>query len=142
MDENHYYILNTNYNEDEADDTDMLIKEKAAAYYERKYLIEQLKKGDTVFLYRSGDGIVAMGIASGVLQKQPWHGDINEIDEEYFMKLDNFKRLLGTPLSPTQINEITGKNFKYRNAMFEMDSAAGRRLYDYCCALMHDNIKK
>ena len=55
------YILNTNYGNDPADDKDMIDKQKAAAYLDPwKRNIEKLKKGDKVFLYRSGQGIVCI----------------------------------------------------------------------------------
>ncbi|MGA2961395.1 MAG: hypothetical protein ABSD96_06960, partial [Candidatus Korobacteraceae bacterium] len=64
------YILNTNVKNDTADHEDMLKNKKAAVYFAPwKYKIEQLARGDTVFLYQSGVGIVAMGRASGKVEK-------------------------------------------------------------------------
>ena len=65
-----FYILNTNYGNTPNDDEDMIDNQKAAAYFDPwKRNIKRLKKGDKVLLYRSGEGIVAMGIASGKLEK-------------------------------------------------------------------------
>lgn len=65
------YILNTNYGNDPADDKDMIDKQKAVAYLDPwKRNIEKLKKSDRVFLYRSGQGIVALRTASGKLEKK------------------------------------------------------------------------
>ncbi|MGA3027308.1 MAG: hypothetical protein ABSF98_21320 [Bryobacteraceae bacterium] len=70
------FILNTNFSNDPTDHEDMLAHQKAAAYHAPwKFKVQQLSKGDLVFLYQSGVGIVAMGIASGALQKGPYHND-------------------------------------------------------------------
>lgn len=83
-----YYILNTNISNDVIDHNDMLNNGKAAAYFDPwKYKIERLSKGDVVFLYQSGVGIVAVGEADGKLVKAQYQGNPDHVDEEYFMKL-------------------------------------------------------
>ena len=63
---------------------DMITNAKAAAYFDPwKFKIERLKKGDVIFLYQSGVGIVAVGEADGKLQKKPYHDEPQHIDEEY-----------------------------------------------------------
>ena len=85
-----YYILNTDYRSDPKNHEDMLKNRKAAAYSTPwKYKIERLSKGDTVFLYQSGAGIVAVGKASGVLEKRS-HGNPQSPEEEYAMSLKQF----------------------------------------------------
>ena len=87
-----YYILNTNYKNDKDDHNDMLDQAKAAAYFDPwKYKIERLNKGDVIFLYQSGVGIVAVGEADGKLNKAAYHGDPTKADEEYFMRLLRFQ---------------------------------------------------
>ena len=52
--------------------------------------MEQVKKkGDLVFLYRSGEGIVAHGIASGDVLKKDHNG---VPDKTYYQKLSGFVR--------------------------------------------------
>ena len=54
----------------------MLSKGKAAVYFDPgKFKIEQLAKGDLVFLYQSGVGVVALGEADGKVVKAPYHGE-------------------------------------------------------------------
>jgi hypothetical protein len=122
-----FYILNTNYGNDPADHEDMLKNKKAAAYFAPwKLKIEQLSRGDTVFLYQSGVGIIAMGRASGTLQKAAYQGDPKHAEEEYFMALDRFQRI-DPPVPAAKIKEVTGANYVFRGTMFSMDadSAAG-----------------
>lgn len=48
------------------------------------------QKGDIVFLYKSGIGIIAYGYASGILNKKACDG---YPEYEYSMSLDNFVKL-------------------------------------------------
>jgi len=89
-----YYILNTNYRNAPEDHEDMLSRKKAAAYFAPwKHKIERLSKGDVVFLYQSGVGIVAVGTASGQLKKCSYQDNPQYADEEYSMSLRQFKQL-------------------------------------------------
>ncbi|MFZ1084223.1 MAG: hypothetical protein WAN35_04585 [Terracidiphilus sp.] len=119
------YILNTNRANSVADHDDMLRNKKAAAYYAPwKYKIGQLAKGDIVFLYQSGVGIVAMGRASGKVEKDDHQG---HKDEEFFMKLERFQ-VLDSPIPAFMIKEITGNNYSFRGTMFSIDSESAAHL--------------
>lgn len=64
------FMLNTNYNNDEETHFDMLKNQEAAAFCKGwKEYICQLSKGDTVYLYQSGVGIIASGVVDGELVK-------------------------------------------------------------------------
>ncbi|HEY6457809.1 MAG TPA: hypothetical protein VIY90_21245 [Steroidobacteraceae bacterium] len=129
------YILNTNFRNSPADHQEMLAKKKAAAYLTPwKHKIEQLSKGDTVFLYQSGTGIVAYGYASGKLEKAPAGGDLKQSDEEYFMKLNKFQ-IINLPISAAQIRQITGNSYSFRGTMFSIDA-------DSSAALVNDIRKR
>ena len=123
-----YYILNTNYKNDEDDHNDMLNQTKAAAYFDPwKYKIERLSKGDVIFLYQSGVGIVAIGEADGKLNKAAYHGDPTKADEEYFMRLLRFQRVT-PPMTAREIKNITGVNHVFMGTMFGLDDEAGKAL--------------
>lgn len=126
-----FYILNTDYSNDPSNDKDMMENNKAAAYFEPwKRNIEKLKKGDKVFLYRSGEGIVAIGVGSGKLEKKSYHGEIKHKNEEYCMKLDKFRELEKS-LSASDIKKITGVNYRFMSTMFAIDKDSGNKLWDY-----------
>ena len=126
-----FYILNTNYRNDPSDDEDMINNQKAAAYFDPwKRNIAKLKKGDKVFLYRSGEGVVAVGIASGKLERKPYHGEEKHKDEEYCMKLDKFRKLR-QPLPASDIKRITGVNYRFMSTMFAVDKDSGDKLWDF-----------
>lgn len=78
--------------------------------------IEKLQKGDTVFLYKSGAGIIACGIATGKLEMQDCDGHQNY---EYYMKLDKFKELK-TPFSASEMKRIANQGFNFRPTMFSI----------------------
>lgn len=123
-----YYILNTNISNDVNDHHDMLKNGKAAAYFDPwKYKIERLSKGDFIFLYQSGVGIVALGEVDGKLVKAPYHGDPAHADEEYFMKLQRFQKV-DPPVSAAEIKQITAVNYVFMQTMFGLDADGGKAL--------------
>lgn len=123
-----YYVLNTNISNDADDHNDMLNNGKAAAYFDPwKYKIERLLKGDVVFLYQSGVGIVALGEADGKLLKAPYHGNPEHSDEEYFMKLLRFQRV-NPPVTAAEIKQVTGVNYRFLQTMFGLDAEGGKAL--------------
>lgn len=92
--------------------------------------IEKLGKGDKIFLYRSGEGIVAVGTASGKLERIAYHGKEEDRDEEYSMKLNRFKKLK-QPLPAAEIKKITGVNYRFMSTMFAIDKDSGDKLWEY-----------
>jgi len=123
-----YYILNTNFGNSSQDHDDMLANGKAAAYFAPpKHKIERLNKGDTVYLYQSGVGIVAVGRASGTLERAPYHGDPAQADEEYFMRLQQFHRL-EAPVTAAKVKELTGTNYRFMGTMFGIDRDSAETL--------------
>jgi hypothetical protein len=123
-----YYIWNTNRNNDEQDDADMVSNGKAAAYLDPwKKKVERLKKGDVVMLYRSGVGIVGTGTATGEVKRHPYHGNPAQADEEFYTTLSGFN-LVEPPVSASEIRELTGVKYYYRTTMFSIDAESGKKL--------------
>lgn len=124
-----YYILNTNIKDGKEDDEYMLKNQKAAAFFTPwKHKIKQLTKGDKVFLYRSGTGIVAMGISTGKLEIQPYRNNKEHSDETYSVKLESF-RILNTPISASKIKEEAKANYVFMQTMFSIDKETGEKLW-------------
>ncbi len=121
-----YYILNTNISNSEKDHEGMLSQGKASAFFDPwKFKIERLGKGDVVFLYQSGVGIVAFGEADGRLQKAPYQGNQDQPDEDYSMRLNRFQKV-SPPLSASEIKRITGINHVFMSTMFGLDADSGK----------------
>ena len=124
-----YYVLNTNKSNSDEDDYYMLKEEKAAAFFDPwKYKIEKIKKGDIVFLYRSGEGVIAIGTANGIIEKRPYQNDDKHIDEEYCQLLSDFHRI-AKPVSAGTIKLVTGIGHNLRSVMSPLDEDAGSKLY-------------
>lgn len=125
------YILNTNYHNNPNHTDDMLREKKAAAYYPGwMEKIEKLQKGDIVFLYKSGTGIIAYGVATGNMEKQDCDGNPNY---EYYMKLDKFK-ILKKPLSASEMKTVVKQGLSFRQTMAAIS--------EECSELLLEEIKK
>lgn len=126
--ENNCYVLNTNLKSGEQYTKEMLQEHKASAYYPGwREKIQKFQKGDIVFLYKSGVGIIAYGYASGILNKKACDG---HPDYEYYMHLDNFV-ILTTPISASQMKEITGYGFNFRQTLFSISEEAAKKIIEH-----------
>ena len=111
-----YIVLNTNKRHSLKDHLHMTLHGFAAAFYDPwKFKINSIKKGDTVFLYESGVGIVGVGKASGQLEITDHDGDP---DETHQQKLNDYKRV--KPFSPSEIKKLTGSNMVFLQTMFRV----------------------
>ncbi len=123
--ETSHYVLNTNYSNNRQHTDDMLREHKAAAYYPGwREKIQKLQKDDTIFLYKSGTGIIAYGIADGRLQKTDCDG---YPDYEYFMSLNNFV-VLKNPISASKMKELTNQGFSFRTTLFSISEEAAKKI--------------
>ncbi|MDH1338059.1 hypothetical protein [Ectopseudomonas oleovorans] len=120
-----YFMLNTNYNNDEKSHYDMLKNQEAAAFCKDwKGYICHLSKGDTVYLYQSGVGIVASGVVSGDLEKHVYNG---VPDDKYSKKLEDFK--VGfKAISAKQFKDITNGGANFRRTMVELTLSQGQKV--------------
>ncbi|GFO54961.1 hypothetical protein GMSM_19680 [Geomonas sp. Red276] len=122
-----YYILNTNKANDPETHVNMLNNGMAAAFCDPwKFKIERIRKGDVVFLYESGTGIVATGIASGNVEKVDYDG---EPEEAYQQKLDNYYKV--KPLHASEIKKVIGANIIFFNTMFKIPSEYGGKILEH-----------
>jgi len=123
-----YYIVNTNYRND-IKDHDMMLKERVAAAFFTpwKEKIARINKGDVVFLYQSGVGIVAVGMANGKLQKRAYQGNPEHEDEDFSMPLTKFE-MIEPPMTASEIKEMCGVNYRFMSTLFSIDAEAGRKL--------------
>lgn len=111
------FVLNTNSSNDSACTQEMIQEKKAAAYYPGwREKIQKLQKGDCVFLYQNGIGIIAYGLADGKLRKKDYDG---YTDYEYYMNLMDFQTLK-TPMSASDMRKIANKDFPFRMTMYSI----------------------
>ncbi|PGY09124.1 hypothetical protein COE25_18835 [Bacillus sp. AFS031507] len=126
------YIINTNLTNMPNGETerDMLKNEKCAAYFSPwKERIEQIQPNDLVFLYSNGKGIIARGIATGVVEIADYQNKEGlHIDEEYYMNLNQFVRL-SNPVSSADINEIVGNSVVLAPTMVSLNYDRGIKIW-------------
>ena len=112
-------MLNTNYNNDVETHFDMIKNQEAAAFCEGwKEYICQLSKGDKVYLYQSGVGIIASGVVDGELVKSEHYG---VVDDKYAKPLKDFKTGFKA-ISARRFKELTGGGGNFRRTMIELTS--------------------
>lgn len=123
--ENNCYILNTNFANNPQSNEDMLKEKKAAAYCPGwKEKMEKIQKDDVIFLYKSGEGIVAYGKADGKLKKKEWEG---VPEDEYYMYLEDFN-ILKTPMDAAKMKKISGRGFMFNTTLFSIDEETRDKL--------------
>lgn len=124
-----FYILNTNKRHSLQDQEWMLKEGVAAAFYKPwKLNINRIKKGNVVFLYENGVGIVAYGRGTEDIQIGDYNGDLKET---HYQKLDGFK-VLSKALSAPEIKKILGRNVAFLRVMSAMPD--GQKVLDRICA--------
>jgi len=112
-----FHMLNTNRRHDVNDHEYMVNNGIAAAFYDPwKHNIDRIKKGDTVFLYENGVGIVAYGKGSGETLKKNRYDDK---DECHYQKLYDFK-VIEKPLPAAEIKKTLGRNVVFLRTMSGM----------------------
>ena len=112
-----YVVLNTNKRHSRSEHLNMVANGIAAAFCDPwMYKIETLNKGDTVFLYESGVGIVGTGKVDGKLEKILNRGP--QLDDMYQQKLTDYIRV--KPLSASELKKLTGTNMVFLHTMFKV----------------------
>ncbi|MBM7572946.1 hypothetical protein [Aquibacillus albus] len=133
------YLINTNKNNNPDCEDEMLQNQKCSAYYTPwKYYIDTIEANDVVFLYSSGEGIIARGLATGIVEVNDYEGNENE---EHYMNLNRFE-LLNSPLPAREvtaiIREIAGDDFdiQWNQTMILLAEHFGRKVWQqitrYC----------
>lgn len=92
-----------------------MIKNQYAAAFEDGYKekINRIKKGDWVFLYESGKGIVALGQATGSIIKSSHYGRENKT---FSQKLEQFK-VLDKPIKAKEVKLILEREFPFAQTL-------------------------
>ena len=126
--ETRYYMLNTNERYGSEYSNQMLSEHKAAAYAPGwREKIQKFQKGDLVFLYKNAVGIVAYGYADGNLNKCACDGE-SDPEYEYNMKLDPFVDIQSSPISASEMKQIAGCGFQFRQTLCSLTAEAAEKL--------------
>jgi hypothetical protein len=111
-----YFLLNTNKTNSQADH-DTILNQGVAATFEDDYIgkVNRIKKGDVVFLYESGSGIVAYGLGSGQNIDEPNPERLNHKSMRYQV-LSNFTRL-SKPLSARDVKRVLSNEIPFAQTL-------------------------
>ncbi|WP_420768642.1 hypothetical protein ACNR9V_01635 [Parageobacillus thermoglucosidasius] len=128
------YLVNTNKTNNPQNESEMIYEKKVAAYYSPwKYYIDEIEANDLVFLYSNNKGIIARGIATGIVEVKDADGNP---DEEHYMHLDRFEEL-EVPLPPSKITEIAQSvtdanyNIKWNQTMIHIPYFIGLKIWQF-----------
>jgi hypothetical protein len=120
-----YHLLNTNKGNNYSDHEWMLTNGYAAAFYDPwKFNIDRIKKGDRVFHYENGVGIVAMGVGTGNTIAKEYEGND---DECHYQELQEYK-VLSKPMPSSEIKKALKRNVAFLRTMSGVPD--GEMLYD------------
>lgn len=112
-----FQLLNTNKRHSPEDHNRMVQEGIAAAFNDPwKHNINRINKGDVVFLYENGVGVVAYGIGSGETVKEAYDG---EPDACHYQVLQDFK-VLRKPIHASNVKKILGRNVVFLATMAAM----------------------
>ena len=121
-----YFLLNT-CKRHSIDYHDFMINNGYAAAFDtwHKEQINQIKKGDIVFLYANGKGISGYGVASGNTVKFTYDG---EPEYCYYQELDNYRKL-DIPLKAKDIRELCTRTPIFLRTLSRMNKDDGEVIY-------------
>jgi hypothetical protein len=108
----------------------MLDNSKASAYYGRKYAVMGISKGSTVYLYHTGVGIVAKGMAKSSYKKADHDGNR---DEEYYVPL-KFAWVLKEEkdweraVRAWEINQALNSGYRFRQTAFAISEEIAKAI--------------
>ncbi|HGY2645765.1 TPA: hypothetical protein ACNVDP_003415 [Klebsiella aerogenes] len=123
-----YFMLNTNKT-NSIIDHNLILEQGIAATFEDDYIgkINRIKKGDVVFLYESGSGIVAYGIGSGENIDETNPEKINHSSMRYQV-LSNFS-LLDKPLAARDVKRVLNNDIPFAQTLSRVTN--GEILYKH-----------
>lgn len=131
------YIINTNKSnnpkENPNDEKNMLSEEKCAAYFEPwKYKIDLIEPNDLVFLYSNENGIIARGVATGIVEiADHVYNNINYENEEHYMHLNRFQVFKNNPLPASKVSELVEFSVVWGQTMISLDYEVGLKVWQY-----------
>jgi hypothetical protein len=124
-----FHLVNTNETHRPKAKDLMLAEHCVAAQYEPKTKIDTIGRGDVVFVFQNGVGIIAVGIADGKVLVSDYEGDRNE---QHLMRLHDFREV-DPPIPAGTISEVcksvAGIGVFFARTVNRLRPDAGKALY-------------
>ena len=132
--EGNLYVVNTNRTYDPEAYREMVSERKGAAYYSRKFAIENIRAGNAVCLYHTGVGVIGIGTARTDFQTKNIGSDENA---EYFIPVE-FEYLVDITkegwsedaVHAWEINKKFGSSYRFRQTVFRLPNEIGEFIRD------------
>jgi hypothetical protein len=125
-----FFLVNTNVRNSEEDHYRMIENREASAFSDPwKYMIDVIHERDIVFLYKSREGVVALGRAGKL--------EIRDDEDAHCVPLDHF-HLVQPPVKAPEIRELAGwspNGWRLRNTVESLEPQLGKDIYE--AALKH-----
>ncbi|MFH0992405.1 MAG: hypothetical protein V1799_20585 [bacterium] len=118
------YVVNTNLTYDPDAYQEMVTERKGAAYYDRKYAIQNIKAGNSVCLYHVGVGVIGIGKAKTDYQKKDIGSDLAAeyyvpIEFQYLVNI-NSENWTSLAVHAWEINAKFGTSYRFRQTVFQL----------------------
>ncbi len=118
------YVVNTNLTYDRDAYKEMVSERKGAAYYDRKYAIQNIRAGDAVCLYHVGVGVIGIGKAETDYRTKDIDSDVKAeyyipIDFEYLVDITK-ENWTESAVHAWEINEHFGTSYRFRQTVFQL----------------------
>ena len=118
------FVVNTNKTYMPDVYKEMVVEKKGAAYYDKKYSIQNIRAGNPVCLYHVGAGVIGIGKAKTDCLKTNINGDV---DEEYYIPID-FEYLVdieqenweSKAVHAWEINSNFNTSYRFRQTVFQL----------------------
>lgn len=122
-----YYIGNTNRQKGSQYEKEMLDQLKFSAYGTTKEYVMRIKRGNIIFWYSSGKGVIGGGIADGVTRKKDSDG---KLEYEYFQHLTSVLLFI-QPLPHRKLINLIPDLRVLNGTLLKLDVADGEKLWNY-----------
>ena len=93
---------------------DMMGKKRVAAYGDIKHIVEYLNRGDTVFYWHKGFGVIAAAKVTGSRRSEDENEEYRPV--EFLTRVPSHKNIQHW-MTAAQVSEVTGKNFFWARTM-------------------------
>lgn len=123
----HYYFGNTNRQKGSRYEIEMLDQHKFSAYGTTKEHVLQIEKGDIIFWYASGIGVIGGGIADGVSYKKESDG---KLEYEFFQHLTSVRFFI-QPLPYRKLIKLIPDLRVLNGTLLKLNATDGEKLWNY-----------
>ena len=103
-------LFDTNRSYDENAIWEMMEKKRVAAYGDIRHVVDYLDRGDIVFYYHKGDGVIAAAEVTGLTRSED-DNDEKYRDVEFLTPVPSREQGIQRAMTAAQVSQVTGRTF-------------------------------